>query len=1838
MEQNNELYSPYQIHFFDEYGKITRKYIFVGEYPDKKQSFRDDDGDGGDAPIETIAVPLQIHPDDTIRVIKNKIIHAIGENILSYNELYMYITVVKQINVLELYQQYTQKDKIEFTREHVIQLLKNMNYDDSVVDSVKVRDKTHYFYDDLIEYIDPQKNTLNIPLGQKFSKYYDPLFPGNPYDYQQGIFTPSSKNHTFASDNLLLLNYGNPVDRVINICVAENVLEYAIQNNNNESTITQIYFPLLQEVDEINTKARLLLEKEEIINKSKSRMNPNILVLYKSIDFFYDVFRKRTSDLAYSDRGIVYYSVLLKNNIQAKLPLEVIFKNIHATKTVPFIKYNPGQMRENVYRLYSEKISRNGKKIPFLSETAIMQLSRKIGKRNQISMYTENDMVVDFESNGNIRVYGDFKNPVLSSELTDIIKTSVNPIIANINDFLSKSGYHISPFRDIHDDDVEVLDMKYIASIAVDNEIALQKYITCLYGIFTIYDAKISNPAKLSYRRVQNFQEMDAQTMYIKQIYKSTEDVNVIINAIMEQFQVSNNAAQKMFAEYLQNKDAIAGQNPGFPTIIRSEPLENKIIVEVTNIVHIEYVRILHMYIDSLFRITQNPGSTEVPKQVINEICKNAEKISKDVDKSHLQNEIFIPLPEETEDEKLFAVEQEPMEEEREEPPEEQTNEIDEENTSDIIAALENDILEDDALFYDDDEEGDDLFKGGAKTPEESPEESPEETYKMELAGTSLHNPNLFEDRMKKREPYLFVTKNGKFTNYSTLCQSSAKKQPVILTQEEKDKIDAKDKSIGSKSYQHAIKYGTDPAKPHWYICPRYWCLQTNTSMTEEEVKAGKCGTKPYPYNIIPDGADVVPEGAYVIEFKSSKHVNKDGTYKYYNPGVLSRKTDDGFCIPCCYGEWKSGLWQKNKEKCPIQIEDDDNVTETTQTKKRRKTQTKKQENYVMGIDKFPIGQGRWGLLPFSVQSFLQTDNSVCISKTNQVLPEKKDCFLRFGVEKSDNQSFLACMAAMYAYKQDLDTTPTLAEFKQIVSNTITLDMFIGYYNASLVATFKPKRIYRDKIDLDKYSSSKFMDTINMEDEIQVDFLEDTIAAFENFIDFLQSDTATIDHNYLWDMATQNHPNLMKGGYNLVILEIQKDDIRDNMQILCPSHSQSNVLYDPTKETVILIMQTNKQGTYFEPVYVYSEDSDEIQYAFTEQTSPDNLKNMLSIIQKTTNHYCAPLPSMPKKYHFKKNKQAQDVLNVLKQYNYEVNVQVLNYQGNVIGFYVKSDEDHVYVPCYPSSELPLLEKWWMDDDDLWHSYEETRNRLVSIHQKTDGKILCSPQFKVLEDGMIVGILTETNQFVQISPISENIFQDGLLELDGHNYLIADKIITTSQSQDAKRMDIVRKIELETKYFALFRSVIRQELHEYKNKNIRKEIIQIIDTNNRSLTSREKLQNIQAQLRKLINQKVQFSTIDPTIIDELIKCTGEDCLTILANNEMVFPSEHLLSGVNNEAVYYGRVADELLRYRRVQLFMLNPDSYLNIGYSEYVIFNTEMLMLQSLLTPDYFADLVLFNESDFLKQVDYNNAVPAISQSYSNQPITLEEQMRIVSIEKKPGELNIDCVQKIRDEVQGNERSMWKRIFPKPTREVVFHATPYCSFYMMIYIIENVTKARKGKTNVNLTVSNIKSVLWGAYKELIDKEQDNYAKIESILKMQGKRKLFSGNSTLEQIIASEGYFLSDLDIWVIATKLRLPIVLFSSTALKSLMDPTKKIDWLLMGGTNIQKDKYFFVRSPSNSMEYQMVIPPAELTNPNLNEFYSIVQKSVVEGKKSNNVKDLQQYLDEYKYKTIVLKK
>ena len=1969
----------FKVHCLDATGSLEKIYVFSGETPFRRTpDVRLLSGDGlslqdNNPDIESYGVPIidtkqQIHPDDSIRIIKNKIVRAIGDSTVSYNELYLFMSVYKRIDMMELYQRITNNWRTEFSRDHLIQLLHNLNMD---IPQESISDKTAFTYEEVLSIIGngvaepgsvdrglPHNNTnkykVAIPVGQKFPKHQDFSFSVNPYKIgEKSLYNPTKSNILTVFDNMLLLNYGSPVDNIITVCLAENVLTHIQPNDSGdilEPIVIQSYFPFLFLENQVRTIEDLQTKKETIVKTAKSKIDKHAFELYKTIDMFYDVYHKRKSDLTYIDRGIQSYSILLDTNLHTRLPLEIIFKNIHATETIPFIKYNPGSMRENLYRLFVDKISKNGKKIPKLSEQEIMRLSRKLGKGNQISLYVAmpdimEEIYIDFLDNGNIHVYGDLATPLLPSELSEIIRLSVNPVITNINVFLQKSGYKIPAFIDLYHDTVKVLNMKYIAKMMIGSELThLQQYIKCLSSLFVIYQPNISKVAKMVFKRVENFKEMDAKLLYIQTLYKKTDNAELIIKNIMENFQVSNEEAIQILGSYLEtiaqdNRDD-AIEVPGFQTMIYNDKEENHIVIEVDNIVNIEYIRILHMYIDSFLRITQHPTTTEVLKTEIDGICKTAAKMKVGVDKTHIQNNVIVaPVPPisvakpgQMDIARTSGVVQGLLSKDIDDnddmgspQPGRQLdtgygNDDDEDFFKDAKEPVpgDDDDDDDDALFYgeDDEEEADDLFKGGGRkkkaqniitndillndlldeneeqiVPKEG--EKAGEPYRVGWDGVSMHNPNIFERRMQKREPFLFTTKSGKFTNYSTLCQSAAKKQPIILTDEEKARIDENDAKYGkgSKSYQHAIRYGTSPNKKYWYICPRYWCLQTNMSMTEEEVRAGKCGTNPYPHNIIPDDAEVVPNGAYVIEFKSQKHIKADGKYNFHNPAVLTKKTADGHCLPCCYSGWRSGLWDKNMETC-AEAEPDDAAEPTDKngvplnTKAARPPKTNKPENYIVGIDKINIGPGRWGLLPFSVQAFFHEDNNKCIAKTeenqkNKVPFKTEDiCLLRYGVESltrqgSENnevQSFLGCVAVMYAYKHELEKTPTIREMKQILVDTLTLDHFVQSYNGSLISTFKPARIDMGEIDYNKPAiiNSRFYKYIDLNNENQFNLLNDIIAAFENFQKYLADETIEIDHTYLWDIVCESDDKLMKGGYNLVILEMPKDDIRDNIQIVCPTHSKNNVLYDPAKETVILLRQSNKHGTFYELICGYAKKDSNVIKAFGDFNTPDNVKYVLNIIQKTTNKYCAPLPGLPKQYNFKKNITTTEIGKILKPLKYTILHEVLNYQGKVVGLIISSTQATLsgetsvplkgtYIPTYPSAAIESISHKWMDDDTMWSDYEKTRDSLISIHTETRGKILCYPKMKLLDDGMIVGIITETNQFVPISPISENNFNDGIIAVDNHNYLAkegqatkymdninnvsylaADNAITTSQTGDLDRQSIVSKIDLETRYYTFFRSVIRNLLSEYENRSIRKEILGVLD--NANLTYKEKLNNVIIALRdKLVGTRIEFADMDDETLEDIEKqCMNMSgsgdmvCFTDAGSSKITIPNTHLIgSSISNKKIYYARMADELIRYTRIKLFMLSSSNYLTIGNSEYVIYDNEMLLLQSLLNADYFKDIVGFNTNKYLKNIDYQNAVPMFSQKYTNNPITVAEQKKLdeePDIEL-PNTLNMDYVKEKLKNVQGHPTtSLWGRLFNTTAEEYRFYATGRSSFYMLSFLCNSILADRK-QPSVQITTENIKDFLLQGYSKYF--EVSGYkAKMMAILSGQGKTKLFKGNATFEQVVKSEGYYVSDLDIWVLSNMLSLPIILFASTSLKSLF--YDKIEWLMMGG-NPQKDVYYFIRSPTKitDMEYQLILPGVKLTAPHMNRFYSIYQSMAITtagSSSSLHIQGLKEYLDAYK--------
>ena len=80
------------------------------------------------------------------------------------------------------------------------------------------------------------------------------------------------------------------------------------------------------------------------------------------------------------------------------------------------------------------------------------------------------------------------------------------------------------------------------------------------------------------------------------------------------------------------------------------------------------------------------------------------------------------------------------------------------------------------------------------------------------------------------------------------------------------------------------------------------------------------------------------------------------------------------------------------------------------------------------------------------------------------------------------------------------------------------------------------------------------------------------------------------------------------------------------------------------------------------------------------------------------------------------------------------------------------------------------------------------------------------------------------------------------------------------------------------------------------------------------------------------------------------------------------------------LYFARVSDELLRYNRIRMFMLDNKQYLNLSRIEYSIREDEVILLHSVINGDYFDNLEPFETNPFVKHVEYTNADPATTTS------------------------------------------------------------------------------------------------------------------------------------------------------------------------------------------------------------------------------------------------------------------
>ena len=732
------------------------------------------------------------------------------------------------------------------------------------------------------------------------------------------------------------------------------------------------------------------------------------------------------------------------------------------------------------------------------------------------------------------------------------------------------------------------------------------------------------------------------------------------------------------------------------------------------------------------------------------------------------------------------------------------------------------------------------------ESEEEEEEEEGEDDDFRKIDGKKLSKPYYFQTLIEKKDPILILKEDTKEYNaYSRTCLSDKRRQPVILTDSQLDRI--KKEHPGFLREQDVIKYGSDEKHQFNYICPRYWCLKSNIFIDPKDIKivngekvhqpkkGPSCG------KVLPKKEKKVKPGYYIYEFNDQAY-----------PGLISDKHPKGLCLPCCFKNYNTEGRIKAKQSC---LEKEEKKEDKKEDKKQKKPQ--KEDYYVLGPNKFPLDFGRWGYLPPEIQTILHEVGADCqISKTNSNIKENHPCLLRHGVEINKKQSFISAISdEIFFGKRIIDeenklTTKearvlSIKEMRERIIKSINIDSFIKYQNGNLVNDFyDPDR----NVDVKKYQNSKLYSKLDLTKEEDNSYFKRVISSFENFVLFLQDDDAIIDHTYLWDIISMPNKYLFPNGVNLIIFQLPHDDITNNVQLLCPTNHYSSTFYEARKPSILLI----KEDGYYEPIYSYLTNGKKLNITkeFKER-DPQLSKTMRAVFKELIKPFfeliCRPLESMPNIYKAKRPLLLYNLVQKLDEYEYKIKKLVMNFNNKIIGVIAEepsTSEKTGFIPCYPSALDENLKKdldyVFMNDETLWRTYNETFNFLNKLTTRTKKRrdepaIPCKPEFKIVEDEMVVGILTNTNQFIQISePINiDDINPDlDLPSITDKDYIVnskerpmiqSDNKIVTQNVVDVEREDYIKKIKLETSFYNVFRNTIRILLNNYENIKIREKI-------------------------------------------------------------------------------------------------------------------------------------------------------------------------------------------------------------------------------------------------------------------------------------------------------------------------------------------------------------------------------------------------------------------------------
>ena len=1648
----------YEIHYMNE-KRVEKIYVF-GEDGIDTETFK--------------YIPQMIYPDDTVETLKWKIQKYC--NILPESketEIYLYGKNEVDIDIYRIYNKLTLGGKSKLTKRILSYFLLNNSVSREEVGSLEDKE---YSVTDIATLLPGKKMGELFSIGQRIDVSNKNQYLINPFDLiDLELIFKSTKDIVHLNNNLIMNEVSQVNERtVIYMCLREDVLKFKIKDKIDIGHVTKTYFYTPR-----STASRI----DDVVMSANNEMIRGFYKYYRETQLKY----KKTPPVEPPTFNFINFTVF--QPIIQLVPLDTIFRLIHASKKYPVIKFNTLKKTENLYRLYADKVSTTGKRLPY-SESAglVKKLTVDKNKTENVSVYISSEIkkigvnvVCKFDLNGSITIDAKFSRSIILENANAIISELVNPVFDFIRFFLEKNGYEMKLFKGIEDDNIEINHMTCVYTFKTDKQVRIKPLPRQLDVAFATTTAINDNLLITRFKRISNYTtpESDIEA-FINDIFDEDKPEGDIISELVERFGYSVERCTLALSEFKRNMETISEKstdvsfyknNPGFLTNITKGVGDNAVDVTFENVNNKNYLNTLPIYVNAInVYININTNAPRAKEPIV------------------VENPIVVEKP--------IVVENPQI-----------NNELDE---------LMNELM--------------DLSGGSGRGKTQTI--LPEYDHNIKLG-----YPNILQTRMEQVDPSI------KNKEYSSKCQWRDRRIPVVIDQEQKDAIVKKDSALpaNEKSYRGILQYNSDPAskKKLYYICPRYWDIANQRSLTETEAKSGNYG------NIVSEedigGRARMRKGDNILELNGPYHKNGkkgDTSYTHLIPGFL-KSNEEGVCLPCCFkGQTKNTIEMQKKCAPP------ENEPDTSNSDPKTKINT----SHIIGADRYPIQPTQRGFLPEPIQKLLQPNEKQCNSVFNEM--PNQTCLVRFGVERSTTQSFIACIADIHAYLNtsgvETKKVQTIIQFKKLISRAITEERFKTLQNGNLINIFASKEDVGRK---------------------PLKFEEKAALSFKNFLDFLKDDDIVIDYKYLWEAICNPNPALFKEGLNMVILESNNNKVL----VQCPTNYYARNVFDPSRGTIVISMHKSSDGKYtvFEPIYKLYKNK--LSAIFGLEFGQGIDKPLLSIVAALKDK-CLPVPDINVEtapYTFGRNIILDKLSYELDLILYKILFQIMNNDGQIIGVIAENTENskHVsgFVPCAPSAYNPSvkiimsnnhksLSQWTM-------SYKDTRRFLNDIYIKSVEKIPCKPYHEVVKDTMLIGLVTITNQFVDVvhEEIEESIKKKDKGGKDELNVrMIDDKM--NSNDVDEERISYIRDTHLENDFYNAFRNIIKLFLNNISNKPVLDAILDIKKNKDNYDT---KMNELVALIKTNLANHTSFKMIVPNGSDirncstiPIGKCgDNKNCEVINNTCINIFPLKNLIDPTKeNEKIYYAKIADEILRYEHISNFLTNPNSFMLLTNVDYDLNEDEIILQQSVIVGEYLKGEIVSDQNKYIINNARDTAIP------ENQPKELAEVQADFNL-KNTFLPNTDCIvpfSKIPGDKPNRLDFLTSTIKTKFNNEVLVlkygDNTSACTFNLIMTLLKD----------TRISYDDIKLLLVNLYK------YEFYINSDAVNRALSPRKPLAKISDIKTIILSDVYKATIADYWLVARHYKLSIVFLTGDI------TTKKVKIVVTRPRETHSGFYYFI--------------------------------------------------------------